>query len=315
MSRILFLGGLGRSGTTLVERILGELPGVVALGEVVHLWQRGLRDGDRCGCGEPFLACPFWRRVGDHAFGGWHAVDVDRIQQLQHAVERTRHIPRLALRRLGHHGMAQLTEYADYYRRVYTAAAEVAGASLVVDSSKHSALAWCLSQAGLDVRVAHLVRDPRGVAHSWTTQVVRPEAANGSEMTRYRPGRAAVLWTAHNAALDLLARRGVPVQRLRYEHFLTRPRTTVRALARFAGLAPAARDLSFLTARQVVLGLHHSIAGNPMRFTVGAVPLRQDDAWRQELPARHRLLVGAVCAPLLAAYGYPLRDRSQADPR
>ncbi|HEY2794503.1 MAG TPA: sulfotransferase, partial [Micromonosporaceae bacterium] len=38
MARVVFLGGLGRSGTTLLERILGEVPGVCALGELVHLW-------------------------------------------------------------------------------------------------------------------------------------------------------------------------------------------------------------------------------------------------------------------------------------
>jgi hypothetical protein len=37
---VLFLGGLGRSGTTLVERVLGAIPGACPLGEVVHLWRR-----------------------------------------------------------------------------------------------------------------------------------------------------------------------------------------------------------------------------------------------------------------------------------
>ncbi len=73
MSRVLFLGGLGRSGTTLLERILGELPGVTPLGEVVHLWQRGIRADEKCGCGVRFAACPFWQRVGEHAFGGYRA--------------------------------------------------------------------------------------------------------------------------------------------------------------------------------------------------------------------------------------------------
>src|SRR5713101_2080953 len=51
--RILYLGGLGRSGSTLIERLLGELPGVCAVGEVVHMWRRGVVEGERCGCGEP----------------------------------------------------------------------------------------------------------------------------------------------------------------------------------------------------------------------------------------------------------------------
>ena len=64
MARVLYLGGLGRSGTTLVERLLGELPNVCALGEVVHLWQRDIVDDERCGCGESFSRCAFWTAVG-----------------------------------------------------------------------------------------------------------------------------------------------------------------------------------------------------------------------------------------------------------
>jgi hypothetical protein len=317
MTRVLFLGGLGRSGTTLVERILCQLPGVVGLGEVVHLWRRDLRDGERCGCGDPFPRCAFWQAVGERAFGGWHHVDVDRVLHLQRTVERTRHIPRLAFR-----PSREVREYAGYYQRIYAAAAELTGARLVVDSSKHSALAWCLSrgEAGLDLRVAQVLRDARGVAYSWTKRVTRPEsqgavgrgeAALGAkpadEMTRYPPGRSALLWNTHNTALGLLAWRGVPVVRVRYERFLADPRRGVRELAAFAGLDASTLDLGFLTATTATLDRTHSAAGNPMRFTAGTVPLRRDDAWRRELAPRHRRLVAALCAPLLAAYGYPLR--------
>ncbi|HET6214816.1 MAG TPA: sulfotransferase, partial [Micromonosporaceae bacterium] len=173
--RVLFLGGLGRSGTTLVERILGQLPGVCSLGEVVHLWRRDLRDDERCGCGVRFSACDFWRAVGDRAFGGWSRVDLSRVLALQAAVERTRHIPWLAAPRLAGPARRELVaEYAGYYARVYNAAAQVAGASVVVDSSKHAALAYCLAGTpDLDLRVLHVVRDARGVAYSWTKRVPR----------------------------------------------------------------------------------------------------------------------------------------------
>lgn len=306
--RVLFLGGLGRSGTTLVERVLGELPGVCALGEVVHLWQRDVRDDERCGCGARFSGCPFWTAVGQRAFGGWRHIDTYRILALQGAVERTRHIPWLAAPRLAADRRALVQEYADYYARVYAAAAETTGARLVVDSSKHAALAFCLRFAtGLDLRVAHMVRDPRGVAYSWTKHVPRPEADAGAEMTRYPPARSALLWNAHNAAFGLLRRCGVAVRRVRYEQFLADPRSAVRALAGFAGMDLSTTNLSFVDTTYAELSQGHSAAGNPMRFSVGRVPLRADDAWCNALPTGQRRLVGALTAPLLTAYGYPLR--------
>lgn len=307
--RVLFLGGLGRSGTTLVERVLGELPGTCALGEVVHLWRRDVRDDERCGCGLRFSGCDFWTAVGETAFGGWRYVDTYRVLALQRAVERTRHIPWLAAPRLSGDRGALVTEYADYYARVYAAAAAVTGATLVVDSSKHAALAFCLRWArSLDLRVVHVVRDPRGVAYSWTKSVPRPETDGTAEMTRYQPARSALLWNAHNAAFSLLGRRGVPVHRIRYEEFVAEPVRAIRELADFAGLDLTGADLSFVDGAHADLGTGHSAAGNPMRFTVGRVPLCRDDAWRAALPARQRRLVGALTAPLLSKYGYPLRS-------
>ena len=304
MARVLYLGGLGRSGTTLVERLLGELPSVCALGELVHLWQRDILDDERCGCGARFSGCTFWKRVGERAFGGWHNVDVARVHALRDSVERTRHIPRLAS---GQMPEAEVREYANYYAKVYAAAAEVSGASVVVDSSKHSALAHVLRWADdLDLRVVHVVRDARGVAYSWTKTVSRPETDGTEEMTRYSPGRSAMLWNAHNAAFGLLARRGVAVRRIRYEEFLTDPRAALIRLGEFAGVTLQPSDLDFLRPEYADLKVGHSAAGNPMRFTVGRLPLRRDDAWVKSLPRGQRRLVGAVCAPMLRAYGYPL---------
>jgi len=320
MARVIFLGGLGRSGTTLIERVLGEVPGFCALGEVVHLWQRDLRDDERCACGERFWACDFWERVGVAAFGGWHRVDVHRVLALRDLVERTRHIPRLATRvPVAYADLVR--EYADYYVRIYAAAANISGASVIVDSSKHSALAHVLryatgpgAETPLDLRVLHVVRDARGVAYSWTKKVTRPEASQ-DEMTRYAPARSALLWTAHNAAFTLLRRRGVRVRRLRYEEFLADPQGSLRRLVAFAGIDPSAVDLSWLERDQVTLGVSHSAAGNPMRFTTGQLPLRHDDAWRTQLAPRQRAVVNAVCAPMLKAYGYDLAAKPSAGPR
>ncbi|MEV0393388.1 sulfotransferase [Polymorphospora rubra] len=313
MAVVLFVGGLGRSGTTLVERLMGELPGVCALGEVVHLWQRDVRDDERCGCGASFSACRFWQLVGERAFGGWHRVDVYRVLALKEAVERTRHIPRLAGSRLPDDLRDLVEEYAGYYRAIYTAAAEVSGATVVVDSSKHSALAHCLRWApDIDLRVAHVVRDARGVAYSWTKTVGRPETDGADTMTRYAPGRSALLWNAHNAAFGLLARRGVPVLRVRYEQLIGAPVDELRRLAAFTGVDLSGADLGFVTGTYADLRVGHSAAGNPMRFEVGRIPLRHDDTWMAALPPGQRRLVGAVCAPLLRAYGYPLRATGAA---
>jgi hypothetical protein len=311
--RVLFLGGLGRSGTTLLERVLGEVPGIAPLGEIVHLWLRDVQDNERCGCGEHFAECPFWRKVGDRAFGGWDNVDVGQIEALRLAVERTRHIPTLSRRRIDPTIRAQVLEYTSYFSRLYRAAADVAGVNVIIDSSKHSSLAFCLRlDPSVDLRVIHVVRDSRGVAYSWTKDVARPETDGAEEMTKYSPSRSAILWNAHNAAFGWLRRLGVPVVTLQYERFLADPVATVRALASFAGLEVADSDLAYLSAHHADLGTVHSAAGNPMRFKTGRIVLRRDDEWRDKLPAGQRRLVSALTAPMLGRYGYRLFKRSDS---
>lgn len=290
--RVIFLGGLGRSGTTLLERLLGELPGVVPLGEVVHLWERGVLADEACGCGRAFSVCPFWVRVGDRAFNGWTAMLAERVVALRHRVDRTRRVARIA--------HADLAEYVRAYRRVYRAAAEAAGARVVIDSSKHASLAYCLVEAGVDAQVVQVVREPRAVAHSWSRSVARPE--DGQPMTRWTPLRTAVHWSAQNFALEVLARRGAPVTRIRYEDLLAAPEATLTGLAGVLGLTEF--RLPFLDGTTAYLTTSHTSSGNPMRFKVGRVELARDDAWRQGLPRHHRGLVAALTWPLRARYGY-----------
>lgn len=314
--KLLYIGGVGRSGSTLAERILNELPGVCGLGEVAQVWQNGVRDDRLCGCGVPFRECPVWREIGRRAFGGWHNVDVERVHALRGIVGRARDVPWLARPSLSARRRAWVTEYADFYTRIYAAAASVTGAHTIIDSSKHVALAFCLRRAAvdLDLRVLHLVRDPRGVAHSWLKRVRDPESGATLPIPRYPVVRSALAWNAHNAAFDLLARVGAGgdgeqagpprLCRMRYEDLLADPPGTVDTLVRFAGAARCDLDLSWLGRRHVELGPLHSVSGNRMRFATGRLTLRLDDTWRTALPSGASRLVTVMCAPLLHRYGY-----------
>jgi hypothetical protein len=304
-ARVLFVGGLGRSGSTVLELILAQSPDVCAVGEVVHLWERALGGDERCGCGERFTACRFWQAVGDHAFGGWSAVDRDEVLALKGAVDRTRFVPRLARRRLPVEQLAEVRRYADLYTRIYRAAAAVSGASVVVDSSKHASLAFALRWADdLDLRVLHMIRDSRAVAYSWAKQVRRPEVVDTEAyMPTFSPTTVSALWMAQNASFHLLAARA-KVRRLRYEDFTADPRGTVRDVRRFAGLPDTPDALRVLDDPPVMPRPAHSIAGNPLRFDAGPIRVRRDEAWRAALPRKSRAVVGAATLPLRLRYGY-----------
>lgn len=306
--RVIYLGGMGRSGSTLAERLIGELPGVCGAGEVAHLWQRGVADNERCGCGTEFGRCEFWTAVAGAAFGGWSKIDVRRIDELRASVDRTRFIPLLAMRSMADRLRPDLAEYTDYYVRLYQAVADVSGCRTVVDSSKHASLAFCLSRSGdIDLRVIHVVRDSRAVAYSWTRLVPRPEAGVRSYMTRYSPARAAREWNTQNASLQLLARGQTPVLRVRYEDLVGGVKPTLRVISRFAGLPVDESGLAFVGGEHeqwAELRRAHTAAGNPMRFSTGKITIRADDRWQTAMPGSQRRAVTALTLPLLSHYGY-----------
>jgi len=291
----------------LLDRLLGQVPDVVAIGEVVHIWRRGVAEDQLCGCGKAVTDCPFWSAVGTGAFGGWAAFDVEEAMALQRRVDRNRYIPLMLAPRLSSRYRRDLARYVALLDKLYTAIGAVSGASVVVDSTKHASYAFLLRRVpSIDLRVAHLVRDSRGVAFSWTKEVRKPEVVDAEAyMPRYHPVRMGARWLAYNGLFHLLRRAGVPTTFVRYEPLVAEPRAELRRILAFAG-SPA-HDLEFVDEGAVVLEPTHSVAGNPMRFSNGRIALRIDEQWRTSMPPAQRAVVSTITWPLMRRYGYRVR--------
>jgi Sulfotransferase family len=306
MSTVLFIGGLGRSGSTLLDRMLGRLDDVWSVGELVHLWQRGLGDNNRCGCGERFRDCDFWRQVGEVAFGGWDRLDVEEVLALKASVDRNRYVPLMVLPALSPTYRARLERYLGLLERLYEAVRDVSGRPLVVDASKHASHAFLVRRLrGVDLRLVHLVRDSRGVAFSWTKRMRRAEVVSGGAlMATEGPLRLSARYLGYNLLFHLLKLTGVRGILLRYESLVRDPAAELARVLALASRPTAAGELGFVGDGWVELGPSHALAGNPMRFRSGRVPLRVDEEWRGQLRRRHRLLTSVSTWPLLLAYGY-----------
>jgi hypothetical protein len=299
---VLYIGGMGRSGSTLIDRVLGQTPGVCSVGEFVFLWERALSANELCGCGEPFRQCPFWKDVGERAFGGWDRIDPTAIRAWQRRVDRNRYVPAMLAPPLAPGYRRRLEPYAEALGRVYRAVAEVSGATLVVDSSKHASTAALLRHVpGIDARIVQLYRDPRGVAWSWSKTVERPDATEGvSLMARVGPARVAARWQGYNALLALIRSPGGA---LRYEDFVQRPERATRRLLALGGLEPETLP-QFVGPRTVQLDVNHTVAGNPMRFRTGEIEIRADEEWRRSMTRGRRAIVGALSFPSTVVYRY-----------
>jgi Sulfotransferase domain len=301
---VLCTGGVGRSGSTLLVRMLGQLPGHVTIGELVYVWELGLLRDHRCGCGAQFSQCPFWSEVGRLAFGGWDALDLDEMLALKRAVDGTRRIPLLVAPWIVPGFRRRLVRYAEILASIYAAIAEVSGAEVIVDSSKHPSTLYVLRRTpGIHLRALQLIRDPRGVAYSWSKEMERPERP-GVAFPRWPARTVSRRWITGNLLVAALARLGVPVLRMRYEDLVQDPAGELDRVFRDTQGSPLPGAPAFLRGEEIELAPTHTLAGNPMRFRTGRMQLRADEAWRTSLPASKRRLVGALTWILRRRYGY-----------
>ena len=304
--RVLLVTGFGRSGTTLVNTILGSTPGVFAAGEVRFLWERGLLEGRACGCGEPVRTCPVWGPVVEKAFGSPMSIDPAALVAEDARVMRTRHLPlMLASRWTGDRLLSRLHALPDALTAVYRGIQDVTGAELIVDTSKPPSFGYVLQHLdGIDLRIVHVVRDPRGVAYSWSRTKALADGGERTEMLRLSPSQSALQWDLWNGAAGWLWGGSNRYLRLRYEDLASEPRATLARVMAFAGVSHL--EVPFTTSDQVRTTTVHTVAGNADRMRTGPLTVRLDDAWTTELPTGSRRLVSALTAPLLARYGYPV---------
>jgi hypothetical protein len=307
-SRVLYVLGRGRSGSTIFAQTLGALDGFFFAGEVRCLWDPVLTHDSPCACGEPVTRCPVWSRV----LARLGHLDTERVARWQREVVREARVPRL-LRRASADRWPALAGYRRVMDEVYAAIVAETGCSTVVDSSKRPSYALVVRDLpAAESAFVHLVRDPRASAHSWRSR--RHTGAAGTVVRQRGPVDATLRWDLLNLGAEAVLRVAGSDHRtlqLRYEDFAAAPRDTVDAVAALVGGAPA--STAFVDERTVETPASHALAGNPARYRTGRVVIREDGEWWVTQPARDKWLAGAAALPLMWRYRYPWRP-AQARP-
>lgn len=313
--KVLSVVGAGRSGTTVLASIFGEIEGFGSAGELRFLWDRGVQQDRPCGCGEPPSRCAVWSPVvrqvleslDQHAPG----TTVDDIVSAQRLLTRGDGLARA----LGSRPASDEHRQALHLVRQATglacsAFADVTGSRVVVDTSKRPVDAAVLAGVPeVEHYVLHVVRDPHAVVHSWR----RPKTFRAAGETRAIATRGltstVLRWRANCRGAEELRGHLPPSRwvRMRYEDFAARPRLSVQEILGFMG---EAGSTPFMDERTVLLGPNHIVAGNPSRFTTGTVHIRLDDEWRTTMPLRDKRAIDALTLGPRRRYGYDSTGRA-----
>jgi hypothetical protein len=303
--KVVFIGGSGRSGSTLIDRILGEIEGFFSVGELRYIWERGFSDNQLCGCGMPFRECDFWNAVTKEAFGRIENGEIDRIRKLKHFVDRKRNIFKLVFSFIRSKEYIQDKDhYAEVLVRLYRAVKEVSGCDLIIDSSKNPSYGFLLSSIPeIDLYVVHLVRDSRGTSFSWLRKRVRPEITGKREtMPIIGPLQSAIEWLVLNGLTEWLGIFNTKYLFCRYEDFVNNAGEAIRNILSY--VEETGKSTDFIRGNVVSLGINHTVSGNPMRFKKGEVEIRSDTEWRFKLGNMKKLSVTISTLALLVKYGY-----------
>lgn len=292
--KIIFIAGSGRSGTTIMDRVIGTLDGVTSLNQIYPL---GDSKHKYCSCGKSISSCPFWCKVKNNSKmlpGG-----TNKLIQLREKIDHTRYLPLLMTKNGQRIFSKRLKEYVVRLQDLYSAIATASEGNIIVDSSKVSSRALILSMIPeFEVYVVHMVRDPRGVLFSWQKKKER----KGGYLTGPGIRKTLQYWITDNVGAELLSLQ-LPYTRVRYEDFAENPQKEIKQIQK--AIPPIlGKPLQFINERSINLGLIHSISGNPDRFNQGETTIRKDDQWKKSMDSLKKIITWSITYPLLQKYNY-----------
>ncbi|MCB0321921.1 MAG: sulfotransferase [Bdellovibrionales bacterium] len=299
--KIVYVMGAGRSGSTVLDILLGSNPGVISTGELVHLHGRGWTENHYCACGERVSDCAFWSAVKEN-WSQKATADIPSYLELQRRFDRIRNVVFPAR-------LKSESRFRDYLRdtgAIVDAILDVSGQPVLVDSSKKPPRGFFLSLlAGFDVYVIHLVRDPRGFVWSKAKLLAKDERAGVQAEQRPRALLETVVeWILANVVSALVSRRmGDRAMQVRYEDFVANPKQELERISQLCGV-----DFTDCLKRLDAGGTFapgHTVAGNRVRMNRN-LTLKVDEEWKDRLPSRRKRLISLVTSPWLVKYGYPL---------
>jgi len=335
--KILAITGSARSGSTVLDVVLGNHPSIESVGEVNKLVRTGWisRESLRginpkrlrrpiCTCGKrldvlyveaPDEACPFWSSVRREWVERTDPESVESYPKLQNEFEPQTRWPRLLYEK--RRESAQFRSYAGLTRAFFESIRAVSGKPVIVDCSKISVRTFALGMTpGIDLYMVHLVRDGRGVITSNRKSFDKDLQAGiiGDHNVRSRWKTAVrqrvvhlvslVRWIVGNLLSEWVFTRLGPkrAMRLRYEDFVADPHGALDRIGSLVELDLG--ELADAASSGKPMQAGHNIGGNKTKKS-GTITLQPDDEeWKSALSPTEQRLSWMLMGWLMRRYGY-----------
>ena len=308
---LIYIASIGRSGSTLLESMLGAHSQIETTGEV-QIWPHEIMQGGvlPVGSGLMINEDPFWIEMKKR---------LDPLKQASPQIHhfREKHYAGRTLRldRLGDFKTdslqpevdAMMRQYARNNHELFTVFADVVEEqsgtrpTWLVDASKDVyRLLWLLKSGLFNIKVIQMVKSPRGFVYSVTKQYLDREIQNHNVKRLYYGARQSLAWTTQNELFRKVASSHVDdddYMLLKYETLAAQPYDTFEKVCNLVGCEYESRAVD--TFRD---GSSYSMAGNPMRHKTGGIVL--DERWKALLPDSSKRLAQLVTSRNRQHFGY-----------
>lgn len=278
---LVFIAGTARSGTTLMNEVLDSNSDIVGMGEI-HRYLQAINKSEvkRCSSGVLISESPFWRDV------------------------RQKLVSRYGTDKLDLHNYKS-KEFCRNNARVIAAILEAAGAAVAVDSStNHRRLERLLACKQFELKVLHMVRDPRATADS-VDRFHRRRSARLGIPFRSRLVRTSLRWAyVHGRVRRLMNRRNVDYLTVHYEDFARDPRSVVNVICHWIGVDFEPSMLDYWEAE------HHLLDGNELARNSDPRPIKLDTRYLEHMSTTNWWLATASAIFSIRRWNYPLSRTS-----
>lgn len=300
---ILYVMGYGRSGSTLLDRVLGSYEGVAGCGELSNIVESGWINDEYCSCGHKVSKCKFWSDVYSLWSFGKQAKDEKEFHSLQKKYESHESF----WKSVTYPNVTRSHEFECYLHDLgllYSCIREVSGNDMIVDSSKNVARAYNLSLLPcVSVKWLHLVRDCRGVVSSLEktfTQDLKKGVQRSIGGTHWM--RTILAWSIYNYECEILKKR---IQSdsilIKYEDFSSNPSDELKRIGDIIDVPALTSETwdRFSSSQNDT----HIAAGNRLRMQ-NEIVINPDNKWHTTLPEWKKQSIRIFASHLMRKYRY-----------
>ena len=211
--KIIYIGGIGHSGSTILSILLGQMQNAQCIGEFGNFYEFNRK----CSCGYGIQDCEVWGDI----YRSLNHKDFQKLKKVGKLVNKEKKL-------LSFLYSSNLREkYCYIFDKIHDIIFNKTGTNVLIDSSKNLSRAIALLKSSrYDVNFIHLIRDPRGFINSMYRKYT------------YTFIKSTIKWAMKNYFASLVINKMYPENYIciLYEDLLLKPHQTFREISKFTDI-------------------------------------------------------------------------------